>query len=195
MSRIGIYAGTFDPIHKGHIAFAEVTLRQANLDEVIFLPERKPRHKHGATSYDHRVTMIEDAIRGLPGLRVSESTSLQFTVDKTLPELKHSFPDATFVFLLGSDVFEFIPSWKDSKLLLETSELAIATRNGLTDQDILAKIQKWLVFPRVFTVVSSDTYDSVSSSKIRADLAESNESFELQDVTTNYIQKNRLYQK
>jgi nicotinate-nucleotide adenylyltransferase len=194
MSRIGIYAGTFDPIHMGHIAFAEFAMTKARLDEVVFMPERSPRHKHGTTSYDHRLTMVEQATLGIPGMRALAVTEKRFTVDHTLPELQAMFPGATFVFLLGSDVFEYLPSWQDSSLLLATSELAIATRGSMTDQDILEQIQKWPVFPQVFTVITNHTRQAVSSTSIRNLLAAGELTDDVPDAVQKYIREHHLYQ-
>ncbi|HEU5121705.1 MAG TPA: adenylyltransferase/cytidyltransferase family protein, partial [Candidatus Saccharimonadales bacterium] len=58
MRRIGIYSGTFDPVHYGHIAFAASAIRACNLDEVVFLPEPQPRYKAGVTDIAHRLALL-----------------------------------------------------------------------------------------------------------------------------------------
>jgi cytidyltransferase-like protein len=61
-SRIGIYSGTFDPVHAGHMAFALQAMQEAKLDRLYFLPERRPRYKQGVEHFAHRVAMLERAI-------------------------------------------------------------------------------------------------------------------------------------
>ena len=66
VKRIGIFAGTFDPVHKGHISFALQAIEAAGLDEVVFLPEPRPRHKQSVTDQSHRIAMINLAIKAYP---------------------------------------------------------------------------------------------------------------------------------
>jgi nicotinic acid mononucleotide adenylyltransferase len=71
-SRIGIYAGTFDPVHAGHVSFALHAMTVAQLDEVYFLPERLPRYKPGAAHFAHRVAMLKRAVKPHPDLQIIE---------------------------------------------------------------------------------------------------------------------------
>ena len=64
--RVGIYPGAFDPVHKGHIAFALAAITAHQLDKVFFLPEPSPRHKQGVKALDHRVEMVRLATANDP---------------------------------------------------------------------------------------------------------------------------------
>src|SRR3569623_1388715 len=110
-SRVGIYAGTFDPVHAGHISFALQALEAAQLDQVCFLPERKPRGKEGVEHFGHRVAMLRRAIKPYRQFSIIELVDISFSVEQALPELQRLFPQAQLVFLFGSDVVTNVPQW------------------------------------------------------------------------------------
>jgi nicotinate (nicotinamide) nucleotide adenylyltransferase len=126
-SRIGIYSGTFDPIHQGHLAFAEAALEACKLNSVVFLPERRPRGKRHATDISHRVALIERAAQGNASLRVLNLPVDQFTVANTLPTLRSTFKNADLIFLMGSDTVLTFP-WEGLDTLFQEASLAIGMR-------------------------------------------------------------------
>ena len=109
--KIGILAGTFDPVHKGHIAFAIEAARTCDLDKVYLLPERSPRIKKDVTDFDDRLAMLKLAVKDHEELDVLELHEDQFTVSGTLPRLRTQFAPAQVVFLLGSDVAANLGNW------------------------------------------------------------------------------------
>jgi nicotinate-nucleotide adenylyltransferase len=134
---IGIYPGTFDPIHPGHIAFATKTMLTCRLDEVVFLPERKPRGKHDVTEIAQRIALIENTITTESNLKVANLTLEQFTIKDTLPELHGMFPEAAFTLLVGSDIVRtFLYRWKDLGTLLNETSLAIGMRANDTQDEM-----------------------------------------------------------
>src|SRR5437868_3133041 len=104
MARIGIFPGTFDPVHKGHIAFCLSAAARANLDSVILLPEAEPRRKQPRATFAHRWNMIQEAVADYAQIDARTLPSRQFTVAETLPELRALFPGMQLVLLAGSDV-------------------------------------------------------------------------------------------
>ena len=84
--RIGIYAGTFDPVHIGRVTFALQSLEAAKLDEVYFLPERRPRGKATPEHFGHRVGMLKRALEPHERLRVLELVDVNFSVEKDIAE-------------------------------------------------------------------------------------------------------------
>lgn len=128
---IGIYSGTFDPIHVGHIAFAQAAAHELALDAVVFLPEQQPRGKQNVTEIHHRIELIKRAIQDDDKLQVLTLPSKQFTITKTLPQLQKRFTDADFTFLVGSDIVRtFMYRWDDLEILLETVSFAVGLRTG-----------------------------------------------------------------
>src|SRR5262249_6224728 len=103
-SRIGIYAGTFDPVHSGHGAFALEAIEASRLDEIYFLPERQPRGKQQVEHFGHRTGMLERALKPHPRLKVMELVDANFSVRRTLPQLRRRFAGSELVFLFGSDI-------------------------------------------------------------------------------------------
>ena len=166
--RIGIYPGTFDPVHVGHIAFALQAMKSARLDYVYFLPERSPRRKEHASHYGHRVAMLRRALRPHTKLGMLDLATKRFSVMKTLPEVQAKVgKHTTLVFLVGSDVAMYVPSWENAGVLAKQSELCIGLRESTTE-DMVRNVLSSLPFsPEGLTVIRAFASD-VSSSKIRS---------------------------
>jgi len=164
--RIGIYAGTFDPVHAGHLAFALQATEAAQLDAVYFLPERRPRDKQHVEHFGHRVAMLHRALRPYKQFEVLELVDVSFSVQRTLPELQQQFPDTQLVFLFGSDVVAKVPDWPHAKQLLKSSELVVGLRAQDDEQKLRAALAAWADRPQALTLFHSYAPD-VSSGKIR----------------------------
>jgi nicotinate-nucleotide adenylyltransferase len=111
VSRIGVYAGSFDPVHAGHISFALQALQAAQLDKIYFLPERRPRAKQHVEHFGHRVAMLRRAIEPHSQFGILELVDVSFSVERTLPELQQQFEGDELVFLFGSDVVSGFKDW------------------------------------------------------------------------------------
>ncbi|MFM7845406.1 MAG: nicotinate-nucleotide adenylyltransferase [Planctomycetota bacterium] len=115
--RLGIYGGTFDPVHYGHLLLAECCREQCRLDEIWFVPAARPPHKTSLelTAGDQRVAMLRLALADCPGFLVStlelDRGGISYTVD-TLEYLKQQRPDAELFFLLGADAVRDLPTWR-----------------------------------------------------------------------------------
>jgi nicotinate-nucleotide adenylyltransferase len=135
--RIGIYPGTFDPIHQGHIAFAIETRSRCHLDKIIFIPETTPRRKTDVTPFSERLRLLEQTLKQTPYLEAAHIQSSPFTVEHTLPELRNSFPHAELTLLIGSDIVHtFSHRWQGLEELFSTMPLAIGLRAGDTSNTI-----------------------------------------------------------
>lgn len=131
MMNIGIFPGTFDPVHDGHIAFANAAAQAVGLDAVYFMPDPVPRHKTPSASYQERVAMLQLVSTGR--LHVYKvSYRVPFTVPVTWPLIKKKFPTASLNLLLGSDTFLTMDadSWPGLASLLQDSGLVIGVREG-----------------------------------------------------------------
>jgi nicotinate-nucleotide adenylyltransferase len=191
--RIGIYSGTFDPIHSGHIAFALETYRLCNLDKVVLLPETRPRRKTAVTDIRHRTEIIKRAIASSKELSVASTHSDQFTVSGTLPELTNLFPDSHFTFLFGSDVVKnFSKRWEQLDQMLSAADLAIGMRAHDSESEIIQILEDLRTTHKLnFTYTLVRTTDThVASSNIRKGFK--NIAHLHTDVTT-YIENNELY--
>jgi nicotinate-nucleotide adenylyltransferase len=166
MKRIGIYAGTFDPVHGGHVAFALQALQAAKLDKVYFLPERRPRNKQQVEHFGHRVAMLKRAAKPHPQFEVLELVDVSFSVERTLPYLNQQFPDAELVFLFGSDVVPGLSGWPHADKLLQAGELVIGLRSRDDRHAIHKLVEAWPVQPKAVTIFDSFAPD-VSSGQVR----------------------------
>jgi len=136
MRHIGIYPGTFDPIHSGHIVFAQKAGRECRLDTIFFLPENKPRNKHNVTSIHQRIHHIKQSIQAIDKLELHESASSRFSVTNTLDELETAFSDAHLTLLIGSDVALHMYQWPDIHLLVHVFQFAIGMRTTESLSDV-----------------------------------------------------------
>ena len=176
--RIGIFGGSFDPIHQGHLILAENCREQAALDLVLFIPCATGPHKtDGATSTDRqRCEMIELAIAGHESFRLSklemERGGISYTVD-TLVELKQQYPDDELFLLLGDDSLERFDSWREPQKICELAIPVVANRPGSGEID-LTVLEKYVSAER-YQQISEITVDSpmieISSSNIRSRVA------------------------
>ena len=146
MYRIGIFSGSFDPVHKGHIAFALEAADVAKLDKVYFAPEVKPRRKPGITHIAHRLAMLQLVVRSQPRLDVVELPGKYFLPQTTLAHLHQRFPKDKLVLLLGSDLFEHLvehsEQWPNVEALLGQVELVVSARAGQTDEALRAMVMR-----------------------------------------------------
>ena len=129
MARIGIYSGSFNPIHIGHITFALQAIELANLDRVYFLPDRLPPNK-AVEHYAHRVAMIKQALLPHSKLKVIELNDVSFRIKTTYPKLKKIFRSDQLVFLFGADTASEMIKWPNINILFATTEIIIALRDG-----------------------------------------------------------------
>ena len=135
----GIFGGTFDPIHMGHIKAAREIREKLELDAVYFIPAGRPPHKQSenVSSARDRLRMVELALADIPYLIVLDyevgQEGVSYTVD-TLRHLKSTEPDTEFYFIVGNELFKYIESWKDYKTLFELSNFAVLRRPGFEDR-------------------------------------------------------------
>jgi nicotinate-nucleotide adenylyltransferase len=130
--RLGVFGGTFDPVHLVHLVLAEQCREQGRLDEVHFVVAARPPHKpQPAASFAQRVEMLTLAISGQPAFRVDEverdRPGLSYTAD-TLEELHRRHPDAELVLIVGSDSLHDLPLWYQPARIVQLAELLVAAR-------------------------------------------------------------------
>lgn len=141
--KIGIYPGTFDPVHPGHISFAKETLLHCHLDRIIFIPETSPRGKTSVTALSERLELLRYMLEEPAHLEALHIMSSPFTVTHTLPELQQLFPQAELTLLIGSDIVHtFDHRWEGLDELFKTMPLAIGLRSGDTGEGIRAILSR-----------------------------------------------------
>ena len=132
--RIGIFGGTFDPIHHGHLIAAKEARQRQRLDRVLFVPaNRSPLKPTARASTGHRVAMVRLAIADEPAFALStidvERPAPSFAVE-TVAALQRASPADCFVFLIGADQLAELPQWRAPEQLLQAVPLVAFTRSG-----------------------------------------------------------------
>lgn len=147
--RVGIFGGTFDPVHVGHLIMAEQCREAGHMDQVWFIPAARPPHKQDwpLTPFVQRAEMLALAVAGMPAFRIDElekdRPGPSYTAD-TLAELKRVHPQIEFALLLGSDCLPDLPAWHQPERILEIAELLIFARPGwpvLTAEELRASLR------------------------------------------------------
>lgn len=147
VQRLGLFGGSFDPVHFGHLLLAECCREQARLDQVIFVPAAIPPHKQDRplTPSAYRVEMLELAIAGHEHFYVSryeaDRPGITYTVD-TLAHFRGQYPQAELFLLLGADMFNDLPHWRQADEVCRLALPLVAQRAGATelDFDVLAHL-------------------------------------------------------
>jgi nicotinate-nucleotide adenylyltransferase len=136
LKRIGIYGGTFDPIHIAHLVLAERAREQLELDRVLFLPAALPPHKQdrGISDGKRRLEMVEIAVAGNPNFEASplelNRIGVSYTID-TLHDLGKEYPGVELVLLVGADMLEDIPNWRLPDEIIQLAKIGYAERPGV----------------------------------------------------------------
>ncbi|HEY3412016.1 MAG TPA: nicotinate-nucleotide adenylyltransferase [Armatimonadota bacterium] len=194
--RLGVFGGTFDPIHYGHLRIAEAAREALSLDSVMFVPVGVPVHRQVAPhgSAEARYQMCRLATEDNPAFEVSrietDAQSPCFTVD-TLARLRMERPDAEIRLIIGADEAAIYPTWREPRTIVKQARLAVAMRPGIDAAELQAALPRWVidamdVLPPIFI--------GISSTDIRARLtAGKSVRYLLPAPVEMYIEKNRLY--
>ena len=139
--RIGVFGGTFDPIHWGHLILAEQCREQRRLDKVLFVPAGEPPHKspEQITPGKLRREMVELAIAGNPAFEASDvelaRSGPSYTAD-TLTELRSKYPGDELFLLIGSDSLTELAEWREPAKIAELATLVVVIRPGAPLVDV-----------------------------------------------------------
>ena len=149
VKRVGIFGGTFDPPHFGHLVLAEETRERFGLGEMYFMPCNEPPHKdsNNLTEVKHRFAMVVAATLHNPGFVVSSIEANRkgksFSID-TVRELQEDMGDKVqIVFVTGIDAFVNIETWKDHREFLDLCHVVVVSRPGHGFEEI-AKMPSWV---------------------------------------------------
>lgn len=141
--RLGLFGGSFDPIHLGHLLLAETCREACELDRVLFLPcGRSPHKPHGAVATgQQRAEMLEFAVAGDPRFGVCrielERSGPSYTVE-TLRQLRVEQPDCELFFLMGADSLTDLPLWREPQAILELATIVAVNRGHRSPPDLAA---------------------------------------------------------
>ena len=132
--RLGLFGGTFDPIHMGHLVLAEACREACGLDRVWFVVAGAPPHKPGdRTAVDDRLEMVRIAIAGHPSFEVSDLETRRpgphYSVE-TIEEVRRERPDDELFFLIGADSLADLPQWREPDRIVSMATVVVVDRPG-----------------------------------------------------------------
>ena len=190
--RIGIFGGSFDPVHNAHVALARVALAELRLDELLWVPAGQPWQKsRHLTSTEDREAMVRLAIEGEPRFKLSrveiERSGPSYTIDTVLA-LQAARPGAQWFLVIGQDQYAGFHTWHGWQQLLELVTLAIADRPDAThtvDPQVLAAARAAVTLP-MMDVSSTDIRERVLQGQGIGDL--------VPEPVARYIARHHLYQ-
>jgi nicotinate-nucleotide adenylyltransferase len=190
--KVGLYGGTFDPIHSVHLMVAEQARDALGLDEIWFLPARIPPHKRlkRITPDVHRVAMVERAIAGNPCFSLNkielelEADQPSYTYD-TVRIVKERYPGVDFYFIIGGDMAAHLPKWYKIDELIKMVQFVALARPGYKMEN-----------PYMQHVIEADMPQlDVSSSMIRERVASGRSiRYLVPEEVRLYIEEKRLYE-
>jgi nicotinate-nucleotide adenylyltransferase len=193
--RLGIFGGTFDPPHVGHLLAASDAIEHLSLDRVVFVPAaiQPLKASRETASGSDRLAMVQLTVRGDSRLEADavelDREGLSYTVD-TLREFGRRYPTAERYFLVGADVLASFAQWRDPKNILELATLAVMVRR---DHSVGSVVEMDPLLARRATFIPTRRID-VSSTEIR-DRARTGRSIHgfVTDAVAEYISSHGLY--
>lgn len=199
--KLGLYGGTFDPVHLGHLLLAERCREELDLDEVRFIPAGDPPHKtdRTLTSGEARAEMLEFATAGNPQLVVDrrelKRLGRSYTVE-TLADFRNESPDAELFFLMGADSLADLPQWREPERIAELATIVAVNRGErpLPDATTLAATLGEAIAARV-VFVNIPGID-LSSSELRTRVAAGKSlRYAVPSSVEAYIRDKKLYRE
>lgn len=190
MNKIGLFSGTFDPIHVGHIKACLSAKAVCGLEQVLVLVEQKPHRKQKVTNYQERKNMVELAISDFKLINFFDTNEPNITFDTTLPILKKRFPGVVFVMIVGSDMLEHMTKWGN----IDSVELCVVLR----DDKVLGESKTHLKtlkksHPKLKATILPPVEATVSSSIVRKQIASNGHGDGLHRRVIEYINQQQLY--
>jgi nicotinate-nucleotide adenylyltransferase len=187
-ARIGIFGGTFDPVHNGHLRAAHSFLESGLIDEIWVLLTPDPPHKtdRSQADYSHRLEMLKLAFSRLDKVHINtvekELSSPSYSL-KTIQHLKKTYPDHTFFLCLGEDSIRHFHIWYKYREILKLCSIIAVERPGFDSSNVEKSILERTIFAEHVPM-------KVSSTQIRS---EDNIAPHVPKPVADYIKKHKLY--
>lgn len=199
MKRIGIYGGTFNPPHLGHIRAAEYALKELSLDQLLLIPTCISPHKEipcGSPSPQQRLAMLQVAAGENPTITVSDMElnrgGASYTYE-TLEQLKEQYTQEELVFLMGTDMFLSFQTWKNPQRILELASLGVFCRGDKDEKSQIARMRSCLEEQGGRVYVLENPVTQISSTQLRRLLAFGCAEPFLSPGVGTYIRREKLY--
>lgn len=195
--KIGVYGGSFNPVHGGHINLAETAVKSLELDKLFIVPVGKPWYKedNNLISGEHRINMCDLAFKNVPNTEVLDyeinKTERNYTVS-TIHWLKSHYANAEFYVIMGGDMFLTLKNWRCFDELKGMVKFCAAERSFGNDEE-MTECKKYLEENGAEVKLIPLDIVEISSSEIRKSIEEGKKPEYLTDGVYSYIQQNKLY--
>jgi nicotinate-nucleotide adenylyltransferase len=190
--RIGIFGGTFDPVHRGHLEVAQKARAQFSLDKVIFVPACQPPHKQKIpvlTPAQDRFEMVRRALEDESGLEISDCElqrgGLSYTIE-TILGFEKEYPGAELFLILGRDALDGIDTWHRADELKKKVRFLVARRETDKTPEVQGARVDWVGMP-LCPVSASGIRDAIKQGKSSGD--------QLLPKVQRYIREHNLYRE
>lgn len=202
MSKIGIFGGTFNPIHLGHIRLGQLVLDEIKLDKILYIPDNTPPHKsdRNLACGEDRLNMIDISLKDHVDMESSdielkrEGKSYSF---ETLLELKNVYPNDELYLITGADMFLTLDKWREPETIFKTANI-IGVPRVKSDFEKMEEYAENVIKPmgaKVF-MLSQTVFDTASSTYVRENIDDYQK---IKDMITpevyRYITEKGLYRK
>ena len=198
MKKYGIFGGSFNPIHYGHLMICEYIKEEMGLDKVIFIPTGNPPHKDLGVSAEDRYEMVRLAISPNPDFEISDiettRVDLSYSVD-TIRELKKIYKEEKLYFLIGLDSLFQLKTWKKIDDLSQEIEFVVALRPGYIDKEEINNEIDFLRdnFGTRINLIKTPLYE-ISSTDLRDRILEGKSlRYLIPKKVLNYIEESGFY--
>jgi len=191
--KIGIFGGTFNPIHNGHLKSCEYVLDNLKLDKILIVPTKIPVHKDSnnlVSSFD-RMNMISLAIQNMKKIEISDieikRDELSYTYI-TVEELQKNYPNDKLFLIIGYDSYLYFHKWKNPEFILDKVFLVVMKRDDSVKYNLnLKKYKEKIIFVNnsVIQISSTEIRTNISKKKITSEF--------LPKKVVEYIQEKELY--
>jgi nicotinate-nucleotide adenylyltransferase len=192
--KIGLYGGTFDPVHLGHLIIAQFVKEELSLDRIYFIPTGKPPHKSLETIPNLRFEMLQLAVSGNASFHISDielsSSRVSYTVD-TVAHFKNQFNlrASDLHLIVGSDSFIDLPKWRSPEEIMGQCQLVVFPRNRLDWENAAADFKRQAIYLKEAPIVE------ISSTRIRAMVKQGRAiRYLVPDAVERFVVSQKLYQ-
>ncbi|MBX9600737.1 MAG: nicotinate-nucleotide adenylyltransferase [Bryobacteraceae bacterium] len=184
--KIGVFGGTFNPVHDGHLAAARAAADHFGLDRVLFIPSAVPPHKAPPTPFEHRFAMVGLAVAADPRFaasRIEQGEQKNYSLH-TLEKLAQLYPGDELYFLIGADAFAEITTWYRWRDVVSRVSFVVVSRPG----------HEYTVPPGARVHRLDQLAVPFSSSDLRRRLARGEQPEGIPPAVLSYIREHRLYE-
>lgn len=200
--RVGLFGGSFNPIHFGHLIIARAVRENLQLDEVIFLPSKRPPHKEASqlAAAEHRAQMVKLAIAGEAGFAFDDfdlNREPSYTIE-TVARYQEKMPKAELHWFIGADSLMDLPTWHRAPELVEMCSIVTAARSGQSPVDARSLEETFGAerTKQLLSKVIRTPLVDISSTDIRQRVGEGRSiRYLVPEDVRSYIERYRIYQQ